>query len=276
MLMQAQTQAGSAAAERDRHFIRVENVCKDFANGKTTRNILNDVSFSVAKGSFLSILGASGCGKSTLLQVIAGLHNTTSGSVRLADKVIEKPPFELVYLFQQYTKSIFPWLTVTQNIAFGMESRKKWSRAEIAQRCQSMIKLVGLEDYGDYYPQQLSGGMQQRVAIARALACEPDVLLMDEPFSAVDAMTRGALQDLVLKLWKDLGLTILFITHDIEEAVYLSDRIIMLRRSPQNLVLDIPVELPYPRDRLSTPELPKFLEYRHMLYKKIYQIEGEH
>jgi NitT/TauT family transport system ATP-binding protein len=276
MLMQAQPQTGSAAIERDRHFIRVDNVGKDFATGRATRNILNDVSFSVAKGSFLSILGASGCGKSTLLQVIAGLHNTTSGTVRLAGKVIERPPFELVYLFQQYTKSIFPWLTVTQNIAFGMESRKKWSRAEIGKRCQSMIKLVGLEGYADYYPQQLSGGMQQRVAIARALACEPDVLLMDEPFSAVDAMTRGALQDLVLKLWKDLGLTILFITHDIEEAVYLSDRVIMLRRSPHNVALDVPIELPYPRDRLSTPELPKFLEYRHMLYKKIYQVEGEY
>jgi NitT/TauT family transport system ATP-binding protein len=257
-------------------FIRISNLSKDFGAGQSKRNILNNINFAVEKGSFLSILGASGCGKSTLLQVIAGLQSASSGTVKLGDKVIDKPPFEMLYLFQQYTKSIFPWLTVADNIAFGMKSRRKWSKQEIAERCERMISLVGLEGYGRYFPGQLSGGMQQRVAIARALACEPDVLLMDEPFSAVDAMTRASLQDLVLKLWADLGLTILFITHDIEEAVYLSDRVIMLHRAPMNMALDIAIDLPYPREHLSTPELPAFLEYRHRLYEEIYHVEGAH
>ncbi|HEY4317075.1 MAG TPA: ABC transporter ATP-binding protein [Herbaspirillum sp.] len=266
----------SPQQKSDPEFIRISNLSKDFGAGQSKRNILNNISFTVAKGSFLSILGASGCGKSTLLQIIAGLQSAGSGTVALGDKVIEKPPFEMLYLFQQYTKSIFPWLTVADNIAFGMTSRRKWSKREIAERCERMICLVGLEGYGQYFPGQLSGGMQQRVAIARALACEPDVLLMDEPFSAVDAMTRASLQDLVLKLWADLGLTILFITHDIEEAVYLSDRVLMLHRAPKNMALDIAIDLPYPREHLSTPELPAFLEYRHRLYEEIYHVEGVH
>jgi NitT/TauT family transport system ATP-binding protein len=258
----------------DNEFIRIKNISKDFGAGQSKRNVLNNVDFSVAQGSFVSILGASGCGKSTLLQIIAGLQKANGGEVLFGNKVIEKPPFEMVYLFQQYTKSIFPWLTVSDNISFGMTSRRKWSRKEIAERCERMIRLVGLEGYDQYYPRQLSGGMQQRVAIARALACEPDVLLMDEPFSAVDAMTRASLQDLVLNLWADLGLTMLFITHDIEEAVYLSNRVIVLHRSPMNLALDMPIDLPYPRDHLTTPELPDFLKYRHRLYEEIYNAEG--
>ena len=258
----------------DNEFIRIKNISKSFGSGQSKRNILNSIDFSIAKGSFVSILGASGCGKSTLLQIVAGLQQADGGQILLGNKVVEAPPFEMLYLFQQYTKSIFPWLTVRDNISFGMGRRGKWSRQEIADRCERMISLVGLEGYGDYYPRQLSGGMQQRVAIARALACEPDVLLMDEPFSAVDAMTRASLQDLVLKLWSDLGLTMLFITHDIEEAVYLSNRVIVLHRAPMNLALDLPLDLPYPRDRLTTPAMPLFLDYRHRLYEEIYNAEG--
>src|SRR5690606_37485049 len=195
------------------------------------------------------------------------------GAVELEGEGIQAPPFQMLYLFQQYTKSIFPWRSVRGNIAFGMESRKKWSKPEIARRCDELIRLVGLEGYGDYYPRQLSGGMQQRVAIARSLACEPDVLLMDEPFSAVDAMTRASLQDLVLKLWSSLGLTILFVTHDVAEAVYLSDRIVVLRKSPHNVALDMRIELPYPRDHLQTPEMPAFLQYRHQLFEEIHNAE---
>ncbi|MDB5727927.1 MAG: transporter ATP-binding protein [Noviherbaspirillum sp.] len=257
----------------DDEFIQIKSISKHFGTGSARRNILNNVQGSIAKGSFVSLLGASGCGKSTLLQIVAGLQGADGGEIVLRNKVITEPPFEMLYLFQQYTKSIFPWRTVSENIAFGMESRGKWSRKEINERCQNMIKQVGLAGYGDYYPRQLSGGMQQRVAIARALACEPDVLLMDEPFSAVDAMTRASLQDLVLELWEKLGLTILFVTHDIEEAVYLSNRVIVLHRSPLNLALDMEIDLPYPRNHLTTPEQPGFLKYRHRLYEEIYKAE---
>lgn len=266
-------QLAEKVARPDNGFIQIRNISKDFGVAEAKRNILNKVDFSIEKGSFVSLLGASGCGKSTLLQIIAGLQNADSGEVRLEDKVVDAPPFQMLYLFQQYTKSIFPWRTVKDNIAFGMESRKKWSRREIDERCERLIRLVGLEGYGQYYPRQLSGGMQQRVAIARALACEPDVLLMDEPFSAVDAMTRASLQDLVLELWRSLGLTILFVTHDIEEAVYLSDRVLVLHRSPMNLALDMPIDLPYPRDHLTTPELPDFLKCRHRLFEEIHHAE---
>ncbi len=254
-------------------YIQIQNISKEFGAGESRKNVLNSVNFSIQRGSFVSILGPSGCGKSTLLQIVAGLQPSDAGDIMLDQKSIKEPPFEMLYLFQQYNKSIFPWRTVRENVSFGMESRRKWTRKEIAERCDRMIQLVGLEGYGDYYPRQLSGGMQQRVAIARALACEPSVLLMDEPFSAVDAMTRASLQDLVLDLWSSLKLTILFVTHDIEEAVYLSDRVIVLHRSPKNVALDTQIQLPYPRDHLTTPELPEFLTYRHRLYEEIYKAE---
>jgi NitT/TauT family transport system ATP-binding protein len=253
--------------------IRIEGISKHFDSGPSRKNILNNIDLSIERGSFVSILGASGCGKSTLLQIVAGLQPADAGKVMLGDRQVTSPPVDMLYLFQQYTKSIFPWRTVRDNVAFGMESRGKWSRKEISERCHDMIRLVGLEGCADYYPRQLSGGMQQRVAIARALACEPKVLLMDEPFSAVDAMTRASLQDLVLKIWADSGLTMLFVTHDIEEAVYLSSRVIVLHRSPMNLALQMPIDLPYPRNHLTTPELPDFIKYRHRLYEAIYQAE---
>ncbi|TAL76880.1 MAG: ABC transporter ATP-binding protein [Burkholderiaceae bacterium] len=255
-------------------FVSVNQIHKDFGTGQSKRNVLSNISFSIKRGSFVSLLGVSGCGKSTLLQIIAGLLKPDGGQVALDRMPVNAPPFRMLYLFQQYTKSIFPWRSVTGNIAFGMESRKKWSRHEIAERCSELIKLVGLDGFGDYYPRQLSGGMQQRVAIARALACEPDVLLMDEPFSAVDAMTRSSLQDLVLKLWSSLGLTIVFVTHDIAEAIYLSDRVIVLHRSPSGVALDMYIDLPYPRNQLVTLDLPDFLKYRHRLYKEIYSEES--
>jgi len=270
----AMQRAFPPGTESNEAFLRVLGIRKDFGEGGQRRNVLSGVDFSIQRGSFVSLLGASGCGKSTLLQIIAGLQQADGGAVELDGQRIEAPPFQMLYLFQQYTKSIFPWRSVKGNIAFGMESRKKWSGREITQRCDELIRLVGLEGYGDYYPRQLSGGMQQRVAIARALACEPDVLLMDEPFSAVDAMTRSSLQDLVLQLWSSLGLTIIFVTHDVAEAVYLSDRIIVLRKSPHNVALDMRIELPYPRDHLLTPEMPAFLQYRHQLFQEIHKAEA--
>src|SRR5262249_43538596 len=156
-------------------------------------------------------IGPSGCGKSTLLQIMAGLVTPTSGSVFLDGQTVDDPPPSVIYVFQQYTRSLFPWKTVERNVAYGLENRERLSRQAIAERTREMIALVKLTGFEQHYPWQLSGGMQQRVAIARALACRPDVLLMDEPFSAVDALTRVGLQELVRKLWRELGLTVVFV-----------------------------------------------------------------
>jgi NitT/TauT family transport system ATP-binding protein len=185
-------------------------------------------------------------------------------------KEIDGPPPGMIYVFQQYTKSIFPWRTVIQNIAFGLKIQKKLSRAEVREKCLEYIKLVGLEGYEDYYPAQLSGGMQQRVAIARALICEPKVLLMDEPFSAVDAMTRAILQELLLKIWETIPITVLFVTHDVEEAVFLSNRILSLGRPPESIKEDLSVDLPYPRNQIETRSDPQFTALRQSLFASIF------
>jgi NitT/TauT family transport system ATP-binding protein len=175
----------------------------------------------------------------------------------------------MIYVFQQYEKSIFPWRTVAHNVALGIEDRSDISRAECRERCARYLELVGLAGVADRFPGQLSGGMQQRVAIARALVCEPDVLLMDEPFSAVDALTRAALQDLLLEVRKRLGITVLFVTHDVDEAVYLSTRVVALTRAPAQIDSSVPIDLPYPRDQITTRESESFIAYRHRLLSRV-------
>jgi NitT/TauT family transport system ATP-binding protein len=176
----------------------------------------------------------------------------------------------MIYVFQQYTKSILPWRTVIENVEFGLRAQRSVSFKEARQRCHEYIDLVGLKGYEDYYPYQLSGGMQQRVCIARALICEPDVLLMDEPFSAVDAMTRAILQELVLRIWETLPITVLFVTHDVDEAVLLSSRIISLGRAGVGIMQDVPIDLPQPRDQIATRADPKFTELRQKLFASIF------
>lgn len=249
--------------------IELVHVTKKYDGGRST-SVFTDFSCSIAAGSFVSIVGPSGCGKSTLLKLIAGLESPTGGSVIFNGRETYGPPKGMIYVFQQYTKSIFPWRTVIQNIAFGISNQRTLGRSALRQKCREYAKLVGLEGYEDYYPSQLSGGMQQRVAIARALICEPQVLLMDEPFSAVDAMTRALLQELVLKMWQTIQVTILFVTHDVDEAVFLSDRILSLGRSPDSLREDISVNLPYPRDQILTRELDQFGMIRQKLFTSIF------
>jgi NitT/TauT family transport system ATP-binding protein len=176
-------------------------------------------------------------------------------------------------VFQQYTKSIFPWRTVIQNVEFGLNSYRKLPRREARERCLEYIRLVGLAGYENYFPYQLSGGMQQRVCIARALICEPDVLLMDEPFSAVDALTRAILQELILHIWQTIPVTILFVTHDVEEAVFLSSRIISLTKTPATIKDDVVIDLPYPRDPIRTREDERFTAFRHRLFSSIFMQE---
>lgn len=254
--------------------IHIEGVNKEFSVNKNKITVFENFSYKIPEGSFLSIVGPSGCGKSTLLKLISGLETPTGGTINFDGQVISGPPKGMIYVFQQYTKSIFPWYTVLENIEFGLNTQNKnISKQEAKERCMEYIKLVGLEGYEDYYPSQLSGGMQQRVVIARALICEPKVLLMDEPFSAVDAMTRAILQELLLSIWEKLPITILFVTHDVDEAVFLSSHIISLGKAPIGLKEDIVVNLPYPRNQIDTRKSKHFTTMQLKLFSSIFSQE---
>ncbi len=252
-------------------YLSIRDVNKVYGgrHGETT-TALKSISLEVKQGEFLAILGPSGCGKSTLLQIIAGLIDGTAGEVVLNSSPVTVPPPEMVYLFQQYSKSLLPWRTVEQNVALVFES-KGMKKRDIAARCGEYLAMVGLASFRKHYPWQLSGGMQQRVAIARALAAQPRVLLLDEPFSAVDALTRIELQSLVLDLWARQGLTILLITHDVDEAVFMADRIAVLSSRPSTVEMVVDTELSRPRDAMGTRELPRFLQLRHELVTHLLQ-----
>jgi NitT/TauT family transport system ATP-binding protein len=247
--------------------LSVERLEKRFtSHGRTA---FEDINFSVRQGEFVALIGPSGCGKSTLLHIMAGLSEPTAGSVKLNGDVIKGPRPEMMFVFQQYTKSIFPWKTVLENVLLGVKYQSNASRKALEKLCMEHLELVGLGRYPHYYPYQLSGGMQQRVAIARALARRPKILLMDEPFSALDAMMRVELQDLLLRLWSDLGLTILFVTHDLDEALYLAQRIIMLSASPGRIAENVEVPLAYPRRQIETRSEPAYLKLRERLYRNM-------
>ena len=261
-------------AESGAPFLRVRGVHKSYPapGGRTVA--LNGVDIDIARGDFLSIVGPSGCGKSTLLQIVAGLVPASEGTVHLEGRPVTEPPAEMIYVFQQYTRSLFPWKSVRANVAFGLKNRESISRDAVDTRTEEIIALVGLAGFENHYPWQLSGGMQQRVAIARALACRPAVLLMDEPFSAVDALTRVGLQELLLGLWRELGLTVIFVTHDSDEAIYLSTRVVALSRAPGTIGLDFAIDLPGKRDQIATRALPAYLDYRARILKQLFAAEG--
>jgi NitT/TauT family transport system ATP-binding protein len=252
-------------------YLSIRDVNKVYSGrqGEATTALMS-ISLEVTEGEFLAILGPSGCGKSTLLQIIAGLIDRTAGEVMLNGRTVTAPPPEMVYLFQQYSKSLLPWRTVEQNVALVFEA-KRMKKREIAERCGEYLQMVGLAGFCKHYPWQLSGGMQQRVAIARALAAQPRVLLLDEPFSAVDALTRIELQSLVLDLWARQGLTVLLITHDVDEAVFMADRIAVLSSRPSTVEMVVSTGLPRPRDAMGSRELPRFLQLRHDLVTHLLQ-----
>jgi NitT/TauT family transport system ATP-binding protein len=260
----------SAQAQGKASIIEVRNAAKRFAVNGQALTVFDGISCSIPQGAFLSIVGPSGCGKSTLLKLISGLEAPSGGEILFNGAKVTGPAEGMIYVFQQYTKSIFPWRTVIQNIEFGLNSHKKLGKRERDELCRHYVKLVGLEGYEHYFPYQLSGGMQQRVVIARALICEPSVLLMDEPFSAVDALTRAILQELILKIWQTIPVTILFVTHDVEEAVFLSSRIISLTKSPAKIHEDVAIDLPYPRDQITTRADEKFHGLRQQLFASIF------
>ena len=246
--------------------LALRNVRKTFGDpGDAQLLAIDGISLDVAKGEFLAIVGPSGCGKSTLLKIAAGLMDASSGVVEESGRPVTGPPDRFIYLFQQYSKSLFAWRTVLDNVMFPLEGKPRSQRAQLRETCRQIIRQVGLEGFEDKYPWQLSGGMQQRVAIARALAANPDVLLLDEPFSAVDALTRMELQSLVLDLWKQNGFTAILVTHDVEEAVFLADRVAVLTNRPTKVAEILPVDLPRPRHQLTTREDPRFLHLRHHL-----------
>jgi NitT/TauT family transport system ATP-binding protein len=204
-----------------------------------------------------------------LLQIIGALLLPSGGEVRLGGRPVEAPPREMVYLFQQYNRSLFPWRTVRHNIAFGLE-RLALSRAERERRSSEYLELVGLAAFADHFPHQLSGGMQQRVAVARALAYGADVLLMDEPFGSLDAQTRAGLQDLLLRLWQERRFTVLFVTHDIEEAIYLGQKILILSSAPAAIRALVASGLDYPRHQIRSKETDQFLARRREIYSYVF------
>ena len=230
---------------------------------------LGSVSFRVESGQFVSIVGPSGCGKSTLLLCIAGLSRPSAGRVLLHGREVTGPPEGLILLFQEYNKSLMAWRSVLRNVRFGLENRAGMSRVEMDAEARRYIELVGLKGFEAHYPWELSGGMQQRVAIARALVRRPEVMLMDEPFGSLDALTRIELEDALLRLWESLRATILFVTHDIEEAVYLSDRVYVLSCRPALVIEEIEVKLERPRNQLTTREDPRFIQARHHVFELI-------
>jgi NitT/TauT family transport system ATP-binding protein len=234
---------------------------KTFGRGPSAVTAVTGVSFTVAEGELVSIVGPSGCGKSTLLRCIGGLIPATSGQVVLGDVPVESVPDGLAVVLQDYGRSLFPWLTVRDNVAMPLR-RTTRGRAERRAAADAALAAVGLPEAGDKYPWQLSGGMQQRTAIARALACDPVLLLMDEPFGSVDAQTREDLEDLVLRVRAERAITTLVVTHDIDESVYLGDRVVVLTPGPGRVRDDLSVNLPAPRDQIETKELPEFVRLR--------------
>jgi NitT/TauT family transport system ATP-binding protein len=231
------------------------------------RRILENITLQVRKGEFLTIVGGSGTGKTSLLRVLGGLAPITRGTLQFCGEKVSGPSDGVVIVFQDYSRALLQWRTVGKNVALGLEGRVL--PAEIQNRVLIALGRVGLEGRANDYPWQLSGGMQQRVQIARALALEPAILLMDEPFGALDAMTKAALQDQLLGVHEQTGASFVFITHDIEEAVYLGDRVIVLGGPPGRIHKEIAIPIPRPRDQLLTRQLPEFLDLRAEIHAEI-------
>jgi NitT/TauT family transport system ATP-binding protein len=230
--------------------------------------VTQNVTFDVNAGEIVSIVGPSGCGKTTLLKTLAGLLIPTAGTIRFEGEVVRGVPEGFAMVFQEYGRSLLPWATVEDNVELPLKYRPI-SSEERRSRVERSLSAVGLAGFGGHYPWQLSGGMQQRVAIARAIAYQPKLLLMDEPFASVDAQTRADLEDLVATVRDQFKITIVVVTHDIDEAVYLSDRVVVLSKSPSTVLDVIATELPSPRDQITTKALPQFVSKRSAIARLI-------
>jgi NitT/TauT family transport system ATP-binding protein len=238
-----------------------------YGAGTKAHVAIDEVNFRVDAGEIVCVVGPSGCGKSTLLKSVAGLHKIAKGEIRLHGKEIRDVPGELAVVFQDYSRSLFPWLTVARNVEFPL--RGTLSRAKRRERSAEALEWVGLSEVARKHPWQLSGGMQQRVAIARALAYRPALMLMDEPFASVDAQTRAELEDLVLRVRTEQEMTILLVTHDIDESVYLGDRVLVLSESPTTVVDTLKVDLPRERDQIVTRASVEFVRLRSEVARQL-------
>ena len=248
--------------------LRTERLRKTYTKGEREVPACENISFSVNRGEFVCIVGPSGCGKTTLLKCVCHLLKPSTGKVFINEKEIHGPPKEMVLIFQDYSRSLFPWYTVLKNVLFVLE-KKNLSKEERIKIAKSALASVYLSGFENHYPWELSGGMQQRVAIARAIAFNPAILLMDDPFASVDAQTRSDLEDTILEIWNQFSQTILLVTHDIEEAIYLADRVLVLSGRPSEIREEIRIDLERPRNQLTTKEDKRFIEYRHYIYTLI-------
>jgi NitT/TauT family transport system ATP-binding protein len=248
--------------------LEVAGLAKTYGEGERATRAIADISFTVEAGEFVCLVGPSGCGKTTLLRCMSGLLQPTAGQVLLGGQVIDGPPEHVGFVFQDYSRSLMPWMSVRDNITLPLR-HKHLAKAERTRLVEEAVESVGLAGFIDRFPWELSGGMQQRVAIARALAYQPEILLMDEPFASVDAQTRSDLEDLVLQVRTAYGVTVVFVTHDIDEAVYLGDRVVVLTSAPTEVQDILKVDLPEPRDQVETKELPEFTHLRAHIFRAI-------
>jgi NitT/TauT family transport system ATP-binding protein len=255
---------GSSATSVGTPRLEIRDVRKTF-EGKKPVEALAGVSMSLAANEFVSLVGTSGCGKSTLLSIVAGLADPSGGDVLVDGASIDGPGRDRGVVFQTYT--LFPWLTARENVAFALRGERMNAKAR-REVADEHLSLVGLDSFADARPRQLSGGMKQRVAIARALSYKPSILLMDEPFGALDAQTRLLMQELLTRVWESHRLTVLFVTHDVEEAVYLSDRVFVMTNRPGRLKDEVRIDLPRPRT-IQVQETPEFLEIRRRILASI-------
>jgi ABC-type nitrate/sulfonate/bicarbonate transport system ATPase subunit len=240
--------------------LSVEHVSMVFERDGKSTHVLNDINLEVGDGEFVCLLGPSGCGKSTLLNAMAGFLSPTSGEIKVGGEVVRKPDPRRIFVFQE--RGVFPWLTVEGNIGFGLSTL---SRAERETRIAYYVKIVGLEGFEKTYPQELSGGMKQRLEVARALAVNPDMLLLDEPFGALDSITRLIMRGELLRIWEAERKTIVFVTHDIDEAVQLADRVVVMSARPATIQQIVNIDIAHPRDISS----PRYLELRDGIFKQI-------
>ncbi|MCJ8208053.1 ABC transporter ATP-binding protein [Pseudomonas sp. RGM2987] len=247
--------------------LTVADISFSYPNG---HRVFSSFSLNARPGEFVAILGPSGCGKTTLLNLLSGFVQPQSGQITINQTAVRPERSELGYVFQ--APQLFPWLSALENVRFGLRMSAQASEAQQREKALRYLRLVGLEKAAHRLPHQLSGGMQQRVSLARTLALEPSVLLMDEPFAALDAISRNSMNEETLRIWAELGQTVLFITHDIDEAVFLADRVIVLNIAPGGIHSELDIRLPRPRSNLKTRRLPAFLDYRNELMERISQV----
>ncbi|GAB3490445.1 ABC transporter ATP-binding protein [Nocardiopsis coralliicola] len=248
--------------------LQVSGIAKRYGAPDSGHLALRDVGFGVGEGEIVTVVGPSGCGKTTLLKCVSGLMEPTAGEVLLEGRPVDGPPEGMAVVFQDYSRSLFPWLSVRDNVRFPLRG-KGLDKAEQARRVEEAVQAVGLADAAGRRPYELSGGMQQRTAIARALAYRPRIMLMDEPFASVDAQTREDLEDLVRTVRDRFSMTVLLVTHDIDEAAYISDRVVVLTPSPTEVRTVVPVDLPAGRNHLETKALPEFSTVRTRIYREV-------